>query len=150
MRNPKYKSRLGFCEETGLKLPRSTTRRYRVLRAFIGRAMSVDDVIAVFGLFGFEWKSALAEELKLLRRGGYMRLKGEKYVLNPDVEKELCMAGEGKIEVVPPRSYNVYTQPELGKKYWLDSRPRRPNALDVRVSRHYTASDPIPFNEEEQ
>ncbi len=132
-----------------MKLPRPTTRRYRVLCAFIGRAMSVDECMNAFGLFGFDWRSALAEELKLLRRGGYLRSTGERYVLNPEVERELCMKGEGKIEVVPPRQYNVYAQPELSKQHWLDSRPRRPNCLDIRVERHFTASDPIPFSEEE-
>lgn len=111
--------------------------------------MSVDELVVGFGLFGFEWRSALAEELKLLNRSGYLRIRSDKYALNPEVEQELCLLGEGKIEVVPPRIYNVYTQPELSKQYWLDSRPRRPNCLDVRVERHYTASDPIPFNEEE-
>lgn len=132
-----------------MKLPRSDTRRYRILRAFFGRAVSPDELIASFGLFGFEWRSSLCIELSHLCRLGYLRGSVERYELTAAARQLLIEAGEEKVELVPPRRYNVYAQPELDGRT-LRNPCRRVSAIEKVCSTHYCASDPIPFNENDE
>lgn len=131
-----------------MKLPRPTTRRYRILCAFMGQKLSADQLVAGFGMFGLQWRAALHTELKHLAELGYLRGDVLGYSLTSAAAQALREAGEGNVVLVPPRRYNVYEQPPLQKKNMVSREPRRPNCPETRPERRFTASDPIPFNDE--
>lgn len=132
-----------------MKLPRQGTRRFRVLRCFIGKTMNVTEVMTSFGLFGFETRSHLATELRALADLEYLHHSKGVYRLKPEVQSALEELKLEEIAIVPPRTYNVFTAPPISKKHIPSLEPRRPNCLDVRVPSRYVASDPIPFGESE-
>lgn len=131
-----------------MKLPRPSTRRYRVLRAFVGKSLTLDELITAFGLFGFEWRSSLLTELDLLRRSGYLRLHGHRYSLATAYEHEFLAAGAQVAEIVPPREFNKLSCPPLRLERLHDASMRRPNCLSVEITRHFTASDAVPFSDD--
>ncbi len=128
-----------------MKLPRPTTRRYEVLKAFVDREISLDELISGFGLFQFPWRSALASELVLLKQQGYLRGDAKGYRLTSAAEQAMREAGESRVEVVSARSYNVFTAPTLDAKT-LTNPNRRVSSIEKACHTHYTASDPIPFS----
>ena len=130
-----------------MKLPRAGTRRFKVLRCFIGKRMNVTDLIANFGQFNFETRSHLATELRVLHELGCLCASKGEYWITAEIEAALLAMGEEEAEIVPPRQYNVFAAPPLSKKHIPSLEPRRPNCLDVRVPTRYVASDAIPVSE---
>ena len=132
-----------------MNLPRSGTRRRAILRAFIGKRMSLDELIASYGMFKLECRSTLACQLKELRQLGYLMSNSVGWWLTEEAEQALLAEGEEGGQIVPPRRYNVYDAPPLNPRYYPKNPHRRANPLDQAVRRHYTASDAIPFSEDE-
>lgn len=108
--------------------------------------MSVDDLIAAFGQFGFDWRSGLVNEVAKLRLLGFLYRQGERFGLSPEAASLLLSAGEETVELVPSRDYNAFLQPPLSPKYFLTSVTRRNYTPRLRFM---CASDHIEFNEDE-
>lgn len=120
-----------------------------MLRAFVGKALTLDELIKAFGLFGFEWRSALLNELTLLRRSGYLKVNSHRYSLPEEMEKQFLEAGEPVVDLVKPRDYSPLTAPPLKLSRLHDPSMRRQSTINVTVQKHFIASDPIPFRDDE-
>ena len=87
-------------------------------------------------------------ELVLLRRLGYLRVHSNRYSLAADVEQEFIDSGATVVDLVPPRQYNAMTAPPLCVSRLHNPAMRRPNCLSVEITRHFTASNPVPFHDD--
>lgn len=116
-----------------MKLPRPGSRRYQILRAFLGKKMTLDDVVASYGLFRLETRSHLMTELKSLRKLGYLESSSTGFWLAEQTEAALKSAGEEETQIVQPRRYNVYEAPPLDPKAFVNPL-RRKSAIESAPS----------------
>jgi len=108
-----------------MKLPRPATRRYLILRAFLGKRMTLDDLVASYGLFRLETRSHLLTELKALRQLGYLESGNQGFWLSADTEAALKQAGEYETQIVQPRQYSVYESPPLKADFFRNPLRRK-------------------------
>lgn len=114
-----------------MKLPRPGTRRYQILRAFIGKRMTLDDLVASYGLFRLEMRSHLMTELRSLRGLGYLDSDRTGFWLSAETEAAMKQAGESEAQIVPPRQYSVYESPPLDPKAFINPLRRKSDIEDA-------------------
>lgn len=114
-----------------MKLPRPGTRRYQILRALMGKRLTLDEIVAGYGLFRLDTRSHLMTELKSLRELGYLDSRSNGFALTDETEVAMREMGESETQIVEPRRYNVYDAPPLKPTALLNPLRRKSEIEDA-------------------
>lgn len=114
-----------------MKLPRPATRRYLILRALMGKRMTLDELVASYGLFRLDTRSHLMTELKSLRELGYLDSRSNGFALTDETEDAMRLVGESETQIVQPRRYNVYEAKPMERTALLNPLRRKSEIEDA-------------------
>lgn len=117
-----------------MNLPDPTTRKFRILKAFIGKQLSTDDLVATSGMFGLETRSSLLTELRWLCNNGYLIGDTTGFSLTDSASKALESMGVSRAEVVQPRTF---TWKPLDTSRLHQKSLRRKSTLDRENTRQF-------------